>query len=59
MLLLTFIYVVLLSVVIYYYVKYTYFALDDSLPGIPPQVLFGNVLQTGLLWQCETLPTIF
>ncbi len=39
--------------------KSTYFTLDKSLPGIPPQVLFGNVLQTGLLWRGETLPTVF
>ena len=59
MLLLTLVVVALFAILLYYYVKYTYFAFDHSLPGIPPQVLFGNVLQTGMLWKGETLPTIF
>jgi hypothetical protein len=59
MLLLTFIFVVLFSLILYYYVKYAYFSFDGPLPGIPPQILFGNVLQTGILGRGETLPTVF
>ncbi len=36
-----------------------YYSLHDSLPGMSPQVLFGNVLQTGILERGETLATIF
>jgi hypothetical protein len=59
MLLLTLIFVVLFGLSLYFYLKYAYFLFDDSLPGIPPQVLFGNVLQTGILCRGETLPTVF
>ena len=59
MLLLTVAVVVLFVIVLYQCVKYIYFSFDDSLPGISPQVIFGNVLQTGMLWGDETLPTIF
>jgi hypothetical protein len=59
MLLLTFVFIVLFAIVLYYYVKHTYFSFHGSLPGTPPQLLFGNVLQTGILWRGETLPTVF
>lgn len=31
------------------YVKLKYFTLRGPIPGIPPQFLFGNLLQTGLI----------
>lgn len=34
---------------IYYYLKSAYFTLRGPIPGIPPQFLFGNLLQAGLI----------
>jgi hypothetical protein len=45
---------VIWNCILLYYVKYTYY----SLPGMSPQVLFGNLLQTGILWRDKTLPTV-
>jgi hypothetical protein len=50
---------VLFVMVLCYYMKYTYFTLRGRLPGMPPQFLFGNVLQMGILGGNETLPTVF
>ncbi|CAF3840070.1 unnamed protein product [Rotaria sordida] len=41
--------VVLFLAVVYYYLKSVYFTLRGPIPGISPQLLFGNVLQTGIL----------
>jgi hypothetical protein len=35
--------------VLYYYIKRTYFTLHGPIPGIPPQFIFGNLLQTGVI----------
>ncbi|CAF4399075.1 unnamed protein product [Rotaria sp. Silwood2] len=35
--------------VVYFYLKSVYFTLHGPIPGIPPQFLFGNLLQTGIL----------
>lgn len=43
--------ILLFSLLLYSYVKRVYFTASDSVPGIPPQFLAGNLLQTGLLWQ--------
>jgi hypothetical protein len=40
---------VLFTTVLYFYVKRVYFTLRGPVPGLPPQFLVGNLLQTGLL----------
>lgn len=47
--------VVLFLTVLYYYVKSIYFTLRGPIPGTPPEFLFGNLLQTGLIWGDESL----
>ena len=59
MLLLILAFIVLFFIILYFYIKYKYFSLYGSLPGMSPQLLFGNVLQTGIVWGDETLPTVF
>ncbi|CAF1075692.1 unnamed protein product [Rotaria sordida] len=41
--------IVLFLTVVYYYLKSVYFTLRGPIPGIPPQFLFGNLLQFGIL----------
>ncbi|CAF1142003.1 unnamed protein product [Rotaria sp. Silwood1] len=50
--------VVLFLTIFYYYVKYVYFTLRGPIPGIPPQFLFGNLLQTGIIWGDESLANV-
>ncbi|CAF3090451.1 unnamed protein product [Rotaria sp. Silwood2] len=40
------------------YLKLKYFTFRSSVPGLPPQFLFGNLLQTGLL-KGTSLPQIY
>ena len=35
--------------IVYYYFKSVYFTLYGTIPGIPPQFFFGNLLQFGIL----------
>ena len=45
-------------VLLYVYFKQKYFTLRGPLPGIPPQFLFGNLIQTGIL-RGESRPDVF
>jgi hypothetical protein len=58
MLSLTVVIVVLFITVLYYYVKYVHFTLRGPIPGIPPQFLFGNLLQTGMIWRGEVISNV-
>jgi hypothetical protein len=49
MVLLTLVVVVLFLTVLYYYIKRVYFTLTGPIPGLPPQFLVGNLLQTGVI----------
>jgi hypothetical protein len=49
MVLLTLVVVVLFLTVLYYYIKRVYFTLTGPIPGLPPQFLLGNLLQTGVI----------
>ena len=52
---LTLITVVFALILIYCYVKLKYFTLRGPLPGLPPQFIFGNMIQTGLLTRSQPL----
>lgn len=45
----TLVIVLVFLTVLYYYIKRVYFTLYGPIPGIPPQFLFGNLLQTGVI----------
>jgi hypothetical protein len=49
MVLLTLVIALVFLTVLYYYIKRVYFTLYGPIPGIPPQFLFGNLLQTGVI----------
>ena len=49
MVLLTLAVVVLFLTILYYYIKRVYFTLTGPIPGLPPQFLLGNLLQTGAI----------
>ncbi len=59
MLTLVLIILTILSIVFYYYMKQTYFTLRGSVPGLPPQFLFGNMLQTGIIGQQIPMNILF
>jgi hypothetical protein len=59
MVLLTLIVVVLFLIVLYYYVKRIYFTLRGPIPGIPPQFILGNLLQTGAIGSNVAFNIIF
>lgn len=44
---------------VYIYFKRRYFTLHGPLSGIPPQLLFGNLWQTGVIGRDESLPGVF
>ncbi len=39
-----------------FYVKIKYFTYHGPIPGIPPQILFGNFIQIGILFHGVSLP---
>ena len=41
------------------YLKLKHFTIRGSLPAVPPQFLFGNLLQSGLLFRGKTLAEVF
>jgi hypothetical protein len=41
--------IILFLSLLFYYIKRVYFTLHGPIPGIPPQFLFGNLLQTGVI----------
>ena len=49
MVLLTVVVTLIFLTVLYYYLKRKYFTLVGPIPGIEPQFLFGNLIQTGLI----------
>lgn len=51
--------VVLLVTVVCYYIKRLYFTLIGPIPGLPPQFLVGNLLQTGVLGQNLPMNVVF
>lgn len=59
MVLLTIVVALLFLSISCYYFKRRYFTLIDPLPGIKPQFLFGNLLQTGALKKDVAFPLIF
>ncbi|CAF5010587.1 unnamed protein product, partial [Rotaria sp. Silwood1] len=42
-----------------YYLKLKYFTLRNSIPGVPPHFLLGNLLQSGMLLHGKCLPQVF
>ena len=59
MLIVTVIIILLFLLTVYIYFKRRYFSLHGSLSGVPPQLLFGNLLQTGVIGRGEPLPNVF
>ena len=59
MLFLTIVIILIFVTVLYYYLKRKYFTLYGSIPGIPPQFLFGNLIQTGLIGRDVAFNVIF
>ena len=51
--------IVLLVTVVCYYIKRIYFTLTGSIPGLSPQFLVGNLLQTGILGQNVPMNVVF
>jgi hypothetical protein len=59
MVLLTLVVVILFLTVLWYYIKRVYFTLHGPIPGLSPQFLFGNLLQTGFIWHNVPFNLIF
>jgi hypothetical protein len=59
MVLFTLVVILLFLTVLYYYIKRVYFTLHGPIPGIPPQFIFGNLLQTGGIRQNIAFNLIF
>ncbi len=51
--------VVVFLCVLYYYIKRVYFTLYGPIPGLPPQFLLGNLLQTGVIGKNVPFNLIF
>ena len=51
--------VVLLVTAVYCYIKRLYFTLCGPIPGLRPQFLLGNLLQTGILGQNAPMNIVF
>ena len=49
MVLFTLVFLLVFLAVLCYYIKRAYFTLRGPIPGIPPQFLLGNLLQTGFI----------
>ena len=46
--------------ILYFYLKSVYFILRGSIPGIPSQFVFGNLIQAGLIsWRSVSIPDRF
>jgi hypothetical protein len=45
-----FLLVLILITIVFVYIKFKYFTLYGPIPGKSPQFLFGNLLQTGLIY---------
>ncbi|CAF4341546.1 unnamed protein product, partial [Rotaria sordida] len=54
-----FILIVVVVVLLIVYAKLKYFTLRGPLPGLPPQFLFGNLIQSGLLLGGVSLPQVY
>ena len=59
MVLLTIVVALIFLSVSYYYLKRKYFTLSGPIPGIPPQFLVGNLIQTGVIGRDLTSNVIF
>jgi hypothetical protein len=59
MVLFTLIVVLVFLTVLFYYLKRVYFTLYGPIPGIPPQFLVGNLLQTGVIGRNVPFNLIF
>ena len=59
MLITTAIIFILFVLLIYIYFKWLHFTLRGPLAGLPPQLLIGNLLQTGVIGQGEPLLNVF
>jgi hypothetical protein len=44
---------------IYIYVKLKYFTLRGDIPGLSPYVFFGNLIQSGILFNGKTTAEVF
>ena len=44
---------------IYFYLKFKYFTLRDNLPGLSPHIVFGNLIQSGILLNGTTASEAF
>ncbi|CAF1008908.1 unnamed protein product [Rotaria sordida] len=54
-----FVLIVVVVVLLVVYAKLKYFTLRGPLPGLPPQFLFGNLIQSGLLLGGVSLPQVY
>lgn len=45
----------IILILLIYYVKRSYFTVHDNLPGLTPHVLFGNLIQSGILFRGVSL----
>ncbi|CAF1617994.1 unnamed protein product, partial [Rotaria sordida] len=41
--------ITILIIAIYFYIKWKYYTLRDSIPGLKPEFLFGNLRQLGII----------
>jgi hypothetical protein len=48
--------IVCFIVLLIYYVKQSYFTVRSNLPGLSPHVLFGNLIESGVLWGGVSVP---
>src|ERR1700759_2284617 len=46
-----FILILFIIILLIFYLKRKYFTLYGPIPGLSPQFLFGNIIQTGMLFQ--------
>ncbi|CAF2889212.1 unnamed protein product [Rotaria sp. Silwood2] len=51
--------IVVVIVLLVVYAKLKFFTLRGPLPGLPPQFLFGNLIQSGLLLGGASLPQVY
>lgn len=47
------------SLLVYFYAKLKYFTLRGPIPGLPPQVFFGNLIQSGILLNGATTAEVY
>ncbi len=51
--------ILLVLILVYIYVKVKYFSLRGNIPGQSPHIFFGNLIQTGMLFNGTTTAEVF